>query len=196
VVPVHDGWLVEETVLAARPAVDPSMLRARLEHRLGPDGRELVDAALRSESVRIPMGGPIPAPSQAVVRFGAAAGFVHPATGYSVAASIRAAPRVAAAIAEGDDVWRAVWPRAHRRARALHDYGLERILRLDADDTRAFFDAFFDLPADRWGEYLRVDTTPAAVASVMRGVFSGSPPTVRRRLMAGNPRALVRLLQR
>ena len=36
--------------------------------------------------------GPVP-------RFGAAAGYAHPATGYSVAASLRAAPRVATAIA-------------------------------------------------------------------------------------------------
>jgi lycopene beta-cyclase len=196
VVPVRDGWLVEETVLAARPAVDSSILCARLEHRLGPDGAHLIASAVRTETVRIPMGSRIASGSQAVVRFGAAAGFVHPATGYSVAASLRAAPRVAAAIAEGNDPSSAVWPRAHRRARVLHDYGLERLLRLDADETRSFFDSFFDLPADRWAEYLRIDTTPTAVAAVMRAVFSASPWSVRRRLMAGNPLAFARLLQR
>jgi lycopene beta-cyclase len=196
VVPVRDGWLVEETVLAARPAVVPSALRSRLEHRLGLDGAHLVATALRTEMVRIPMGGPISSGSKAMVRFGAAAGFVHPATGYSVAASLRAAPRVAAAIADGVDPSSVVWPLAHRRARVLHHYGLERLLQLDGDETRSFFDAFFDLPADRWTEYLRIDTTPAAVASVMRGVFSAAPWSVRRRLMAGNPLTLAHLLQR
>ena len=33
VVPVADGWLVEETVMAARPAVDPASLRDRLAAR-------------------------------------------------------------------------------------------------------------------------------------------------------------------
>lgn len=199
VVPVHDGWLVEETVLAATPAVPPERLRARLERRLGVDGPVIVADAVRVEEVRIPMrvtGGPDTDPG-APVRFGAAAGFVHPATGYSVAASLRAASRVARAIAAGADVHAAVWPRPQRRARVLHDYGLDALLRLDAGETAAFFDAFFDacvgLPVERWAAYLRVDTTPGEVARVMARVFRRAPWSVRRRLMAGDPRVLRRL---
>jgi len=98
-VPLAGGWLLEETVLAGRPLGDPTALRGRLIRRLGPNGEQVVDGALRTETVTIPMGGPIPTGREPVVRFGAAAGYVHPATGYSVAASLRAAPRVAAAIA-------------------------------------------------------------------------------------------------
>jgi lycopene beta-cyclase len=192
VVPVADGWLVEETVLAANPAVAPEVLRDRLVSRLGPSGRAVLDEAARVEGVRIPMGSRPRRGEGNLVPFGAAAGFVHPATGYSVAASLRAAPRVAHAIAAGADLSEAVWPRAQLRARALHDYGLDALLRLDAAATAAFFDAFFELPQQRWADYLRVDTTPAAVAGVMRRVFWRAPWTVRRRLMAGDPRRLVR----
>ena len=88
--PVHDGWLVEETVLAARPAVEPIALLPRLAARLGRHPDDLLAESLRTEYVRIPMGGPRPVADQPVVAFGAAAGYVHPATGFSIASSIRA----------------------------------------------------------------------------------------------------------
>lgn len=194
VVPVGDGWLVEETVLAAVDEVDPAVLRSRLERRLGSDGPTLVAGAVRAEEVRIPMGLPPRRTVGVHLAFGAAAGYVHPATGYSVAAALRAAPRVARAIADGRDPAEAIWPRPHRRARALHDYGLAALLRLDAHDTASFFDAFFELPVERWAGYLRVDTTPAAVAGVMGRVFRRAPWRVRRRLVTVDPRVLRRLV--
>lgn len=197
VVPVADGWLIEETVLAASPVVEPAALRDRLVCRLGRDGARIVDGARRTEEVRIPMGAPPVRPSgpysgSAVVPFGAAAGYVHPATGYSVAASLRAAPRVARAIADGLDLGAAVWPGSHLRARALHDYGLDALLRLRPTEVAAFFDAFFELPVEVWSDYLRVDTTPRAVAGVMRRVFRRAPWSLRARLMTGDPRPVVR----
>ena len=48
------------------------------------------------------MGGRLPDRRDPVPRFGAAAGYTHPATGFSVAASLRAAPRVAATLATAD----------------------------------------------------------------------------------------------
>jgi lycopene beta-cyclase len=200
-VPLAEGrWLVEETVLAARPAVPPELLRARLLARLGPDGEALVAGAHATETVRIPMGGGIPAKSgramgsagsaSSVVPFGAAAGLVHPATGYSVAASLRLAPVLAEAIAAGRDPVAAVWTPSTRRARALHEFGLDVVTGLDADATRAFFDAFFDQPVDRWRDYLRVDTTARAVSGVMWQLFRSAPWSLRRRLMSGDPRRL------
>ena len=191
-VPTPDGWLVEETVLAAQPPVEPQLLRERLAARIGAD---VVATARRVEEVRIPMGAPLPRRTGRVVPFGAAAGYVHPATGYSVAASLRAAHRVAVAITSGGDVWEAVWPAAHRRARRLQRYGLDVILGLDADEIGAFFDAFFDLPVDVWSAYLRVDTTPGDVARAMAGVFSAAPARLRRRLALPRPAALARLLR-
>jgi lycopene beta-cyclase len=205
--PVHDGWLVEETVLAARPAVEPVALLPRLSGRLGRHPDDLLAEAVRTEYVRIPMGGSRPGDDQPIVAFGAAAGYVHPATGFSIATSLRAAPRVADAIgvalsstrstAAGDSavVSRAVWPPGMRRTRVLHDYGLELLLRLTDDEVRAFFGRFFDLPLDAWVSYLRIDTSPAEVAGVMTRLFGSSSWSLRRRLVSGNPATFVRLLR-
>ena len=203
--PMADGWLVEETVLAAKPAIEPIALLPRLAARLGRHPDSLLADALRTEYVRIPLGGSRPGPEQPIVAFGAAAGYVHAATGFSVAASIRAAPRVAAAIAEALTVGSgvadpapiadAVWPAAMRRTRVLHDFGLEVLLDLDDDAVRAFFDAFYDLPVDDWTAYLRVDTPPRAISAVMTRLFRSSSWQIRRRLAGRNPAALARLLR-
>ena len=203
--PVAEGWLVEETVLAARPAVEPIALLPRLAARLGRHPDDVLAAAVRTEYVRIPMGGSRPLLDQPVVAFGAAAGYVHAATGFSVASSLRAAPRVAAAIAASLDtgssavdsqlVAEAVWPSALRRSRALHDYGLETLLRLDDDEVREFFDAFFRLPVEQIRRYMRIDTPPAEVAGVMSRLFRSASWSMRRRLASGNPAALARLLR-
>jgi len=47
--PTTDGWLVEETVLAARPAVDPISLLPRLAARLGCDAEDLLGEAIRTD---------------------------------------------------------------------------------------------------------------------------------------------------
>ncbi len=207
--PMRDGWLVEETVLAARPAIEPIALLPRLAARLGRHPDSMLADAVRTEYVRIPLGGSRPGPDQPVVAFGAAAGYVHAATGFSVAASIRAAPRVSAAIAaalaaSGDaalgvadpgTIADAVWPTSMRRTRVLHDFGLEVLLDLDDDDVRAFFDAFFELPAQDWSAYLRIDTPPREISAVMLRLFRSSSWQVRRRLAARNPVALARLLR-
>lgn len=196
-------WLVEETSLARRQPVSADVLRARLAARLGDD---LTGEASAVEHVSIPMSPGRPTPNSPTVLFGAAAGYVHPATGYSVAASLHAAPRVAAALAAtvgvGDQLQRsgivdaAVWPTSQRRARALHDYGLAALLRLPASDIQHFFDAFFSLPSSEWSAYLRVDTDAAAVSRVMASVFRSVPWALRGRLAAGDPRPFLELLRR
>jgi lycopene beta-cyclase len=186
VVRVTDGWLVEETVLASRPPVPPTDLAGRLAARIGHH------LARRTELVAIPVGGRLPARRGEVPRFGAAAGYIHPATGYSVAASIRAAPRVAAAIASACErsgrpatrpVWDAVWPAPLRHTRRLHAYGLEVLLRLDQDQLATFFDTFFDLPVEVWSPYLRIDASPLEVSRAMTAVLRRLPRGVRRRLV-------------
>lgn len=202
--PVRDGWLVEETVLASRPAVEPIALLARLAARLGRHPDDLLAEAVRTEYVRIPMGGELTIVGPDAVTFGSAAGYVHPATGFSVTASLRAAPRVADALADVlrstssgvvdlAPVAEAVWPEPLRRTRLLHDYGLETLLRLDDAEVRQFFGAFFDLPQAQWSAYLRLDTPPADLARVMTRLFRSSSWSLRRRLMSGNPAALARL---
>lgn len=187
-----DRWLVEETSLARHPAMPIDELRLRLAERLGAD---LTDRASHVERVAIPMIPGAPPAGSAVVPFGAAARGVHPATGYSVADSLVAAPRVASAVAaalarghRGGELeaaaWRAVWPARLRATRRLHDYGASVLLSL-GPDVGAFFDAFFDLPSGDWLRYLRTDTSPGEVSATMWRVFASAPWSVRRRLVTG-----------
>lgn len=192
-------WLVEETSLARATPLAPEALRRRLADRLG---RDLTGEAEHVEHVLIPMWSGLPARSQPTVGFGAAAGYVHPATGYSVSASLAAADRVAAAAVAAvalDDpagrslaMWNAVWPGEMRRARALHDYGLAALVRMPTPSLQSFFDEFFALPTEQWSAYLRVHTTAAEVAKAMSAVFSSVPWSVRRRLATGSPAAFAR----
>jgi lycopene beta-cyclase len=193
VIPTAQGWLVEETVLAARSHVNPDRLRSKLIARLGSQGEEIVREAERSgksERVQIPMGGPIGVPGEIPIPFGAAAGMVHPATGYSVTSSVRAAPRVARALAQGGDPWAAVWPRSARFTRRMHQYGAEVLLSMSQAQIAEFFDTFFELPAAKWQAYLRVDSPPKELLGTMAHMFRGASASTRMSLMKGNPRTL------
>lgn len=194
--PLADGChLLEETVLASRPALDLARLEARLVTRLDTLGVR-VEEQVAVERVHIPMGGPLPAPGQRVVGFGAAAGMVHPATGYQVGTALARAPRLASALARALDGpgatpervaaagWRAVWPADLLRQRALHTLGLESLLRFGPEDTRAFFGAFFDLPPYRWRGFLSGERSVGALAATMLALFTRVPRGVRTALAA------------
>ena len=198
----NDGrTLVEETSLYANPPRGLDDLRTRLAVRLGVDATEQADSV---ERVHIAMGGSLPARTTRVVGFGAAAGFVHPVTGYSVAASLRAATRVANEIVQqlsrgttGTDlslaVWSAVWPKHLVRARGWHDMGLAVLSALPPRLIGGFFDAFFELPQAQWSAYLRIDSELAEVRAAMLGVFRRVDMATRLALVA-QPAALVRAL--
>lgn len=193
VIPTAAGWLVEETVLAARAPVPPKDLRSRLVARLGPQGEGLVRAAESAgavETVRIPMGGPLPLPHLHLAPFGAAAGLIHPATGFSFSASWRAAPRVARAIATSQPPATALWPKGLQFSRRLQQYGAEVLCTMSSAQISEFFDAFFELPAPRWQAYLRVDSSPGALMATMAQMFRGAPWSTRVRLMTADPRTL------
>ena len=191
--PFADGSvLVEETSLYADPPRSVEHLAERLGARLGPHGATTTNGV---ERVTIPMGGPLPDRTARVVAFGASAGYVHPVTGYSVAASLRAAPRVAEAISvclaqrqRGDKLakatWDAVWPAAQLRTRAWHAMGLDVLRSLPDAAVAEFFGAFFSLPMHQWSAYLRVDASPREVRRAMLGVFRGVGAATRLRLMS------------
>lgn len=193
-VPVEHGWLVEVTCLAARPAVDPQRLRRTLVELIGEAAVVAAEALGRTEVVWIPMGGAhLPEPGSRVVPFGTAGGLGHPATGFSVAASLSLADRFAAAVAGGEDPVEAVFTPSLRRTRALHEGGLQALLRLDHDGLVDFFEAFFSIPDDLVAEFLRVDADDGRVATAMRAVFREAPWSVRRRLLGLDPRFLARI---
>jgi lycopene cyclase-like protein len=199
-----DWWLLEETALATRNPLTQAQLEARLHQRLAARGVSLLEVR-STEEVDIPLGLPVPDLRQRAVGLGGSASLVHPATGYSVGASLQAAPRLATAIVqalgrratpEGASraAWAAVWPLGRRRARALEEFGLSALLRLDRSALASFFDAFFSLDDDQWFGYLTGTLSPRGVAGMMRAVFLAVPPVVRSRLAAGNPLALARAL--
>lgn len=194
--------MVEETSLVEREPVGDVVLRRRLEQRLG---RDFGQATQQVEHVRIAMGGSLPLRMGHVVGFGAAAGFIHPVTGYSVAASLRAAPRVASAVSDAlkraglvDEIalagWNAVWPTSFLRTRVLHDFGLAALSRLTAADIQIFFDHFFSLPQSHWSGYLRIDTKSRVIARQMSKLFINVPLRIKFKLVRKSPVGLIRCL--
>ena len=177
---LDDGTvLLEATSLAARPPVPLTDLRSRLAglfaaHGLRPAGDP--------ERVTIPLDPLLRAGGRGTP-LGAAAGLVHPATGYSVASSLRLGPRVAAALARGGDPRPVVRTARPRATAALLGLGLEVLLPLDTAATDAFFAAFFRLPERSWAAYLDVGSSPAAVAATMARTFAALAPAQRAHLL-------------
>lgn len=174
-----DRWFVQETSLARHEPMPFERLESRLRRRLDALGVRLSDEGAVERCV-FPMGAPLPEP-QDVLGFGAAAGMVHPATGYQVGAALSRAPEVAdalaTAMAAGDGAqaaeraWTALWTPDRRRQRALHQRGLAALLRFDAARFERFFSAFFSLPEARWRAYISDARSAADVRRTMLAVL-------------------------
>ncbi len=192
---MHRGgerYFVEETALVARPAVSMDVLKRRLHARLRQVGAKVVEV-FGEEHCKIPMGTGPPAAGQPVVAFGAAAGFVHPATGYQMAKMLRMGPEVADVMVAGlrrglpgDAIARRVgevmWPAPMRRAYELLCFGMEVLLNFDQLATSRFFGAFFGLPDSDWRAYMSGEAGPDHVAKIMWRVFRRVPMRMRYRL--------------
>lgn len=180
-----DRYFVEETSLIARPAPTRQDLEARLHARLRAQGTPAREV-LSDEWVSFPMNTAPPAPD-GVLAFGAAAGLVHPISGFQVAGALRDAPAVADAIAgalrDGRDPaqagWDALWPPERRAARAVHLLGVQALLNLPPQALPAFFEAFFALPPARWHAFLDPRTPPGPLARTMLRLFAHAPAHVR-----------------
>ncbi|MGV9676965.1 lycopene cyclase family protein [Nocardia sp. NPDC003482] len=170
-IPLGDNrFLLEETCLAGRPALSPTILRDRLHQRLRNRGLTLTGDE-PTEIVRFPLQGGRPEPR----RFGARGGMLHPATGYSVTQSLSAA----------DDfvLGKPEYPARARAVHLLRELGLRVLLDLPATDLPAFFDAFFTLPVPRQRAYLSGTTDLAGTASAMMSLFATLPWALRRHLL-------------
>lgn len=190
-VPLGEGQvLVEETSLARRPGLALSTLRRRLHDRLTRHGI-VVPKDARSEKVSFPVDHPRHR-GRAVLGFGAAAPLVHPATGFSVAASLRLAPQVAEAVAthlpEGPDkalaaAQETVWPFAARAVHRLRRIGLEALLRMPPQEVPGFFEEFFTLPDGHRWTYLTARDDLRGNLATMGSLFRISSGRLRRRLV-------------
>jgi lycopene beta-cyclase len=104
---------------------------------------------------------------------------MHPATGYSVAVSLRLADEVARVVAAGggvQDVWGVVWPGPARHVQRLRSMGLTTLLRLPPAGVEQFFAAFFRLTPARQRAYLSERTDPAGTLAAMARMAQTLPP--------------------
>lgn len=191
VIPLGGGQvLVEETSLARRPGLPLSTLRRRLHARLARHGIFPPEDA-RNEKVSFRVDhrrhrGPD------VLGFGAAAPLIHPATGFSLAASLRLAPRVAAALAAylPDDPGKAlaaardtVWPRNARVVHHIRRIGLEALLRMPPNEVPGFFEMFFALPETHRWTYLTARDDVGGMVATLNCIFQASNGRLRRHLV-------------
>ncbi|WHT22238.1 lycopene cyclase family protein [Crossiella sp. CA-258035] len=188
--PMGDGrTLLEETSLARRPGLGYPELRRKLADRLSQYGISLSGNETQ-ERVRFRVDDPPPRVRD-LLPFGAAAGLVHPATGFSVAAALALAPRVAeavhaalpagapAAVAAG---WRVLWSPSAKAVHALRRSGLRVLLALPAGDLPRFFELFFGMPEAEQAHYLSGREDVRGTALAMAGLFRHAPWGTRTRM--------------
>ncbi|WP_290183400.1 lycopene cyclase family protein [Corynebacterium auriscanis] len=183
--PVDDGILIEETVLTThrKPTELLAALRNRLDNRLtDPELHTFVESSprVRIEEVAIPMAtrarawyrprktplGRIQSHRRShresahkntpiTIYFGARGGLIHPATGYSVGASLQAVDQVLDQLEGKTARSSLVAQRLHAElAFVLRQIGGELIARADQYVLADFFDCFFKMPQTTQLAYL------------------------------------------
>lgn len=184
--------LLEETSLARRPGLPLAQLRRRLQARLESCGITPHEQA-PEERVRFPVDDPLPRQSR-VVPFGASGGLVHPATGFSVAASLRQAPWIAGALGTGlawdpasaaKAAWSVLWPPRALTADGLRRRALQGLLSLPPERVPEFFEVFFSLDQHHQTAFLTADERAGATMRAMTALFRTAPWELRRRLVTG-----------
>ena len=169
VLPVDkDTVFVEETCLVARVQVPFDELKRRLYRRLKRMGLPVeAENIIEEEASWIPLGGTPPVSPQRTLAYGAAAGLVHPASGYSIVNSLRRAPKFADAVVEGlknggsieasTAGWDVLWGDEPRRQVGFYQFGMELLMSLRIKQMRNFFSTFFGLPKELSAGFLSND---------------------------------------
>ena len=193
-------FFVEETSLAAAPALSFVELQQRLEQRLAHRGIA-IETVEHVEHCLFPMNPALPDRRQPVVGFGGAASMVHPASGYMIGSLLRRGPQLAAdlaaAMAAGQQGlalsevgWQSLWPAELRRRHGLYRFGLEKLMRFDEAQLRAFFATFFALPNEQWFGFLANTLETPNLLQTMLQLFGTAPNAVRWGLMEPRGREL------
>lgn len=209
VMPHGEGEVFFEETILIGARRDPNVLRERLLARLQTrfdDVEWCTDAAgtPRAEHCVIPMNAPAQRPHTHAV-FGAAAGAIHPATGYSVGWSARHAPQVAAAVRrsleQGEKpsaIARAVdgvlWSRDNLRKRQLLLAGAEVLKDLSPHDVSDFFAAFFAQDRAKWMAFMTRDRSAGTILNAMWSTFAHAPLPLKRKMMRLGAGPLLRTL--
>ncbi len=173
-----DLVFLEETSLVDSPGVPFDVLKERLDRRIASLGMKVKSVEFMEQGA-LPMNMPLPDLGQRVVGFGAAGGFVHPSTGWSVARSLRLSEPVAKTIAQGignglspteisQEAWKVMWPSDHLRMRAAHLRGMNLFCHMGVKSLSFFMKLFFAAPGMLWQTYLSNDAT---IYKISRSVF-------------------------
>ncbi len=177
-----DRVLLEETCLVGRPALGLDVLRTRLLHRLSQrnlevTGREAVERV--RFSVEPPprsrehtgRGGP--------VLFGSRSNLMHPATGYSVAASLAFADHLVERFRGSGDHARGRRPVHIWTVQKLRNLGLRTALSLEPEMVPQFFSSFFSLPVELQRSYLSGHDDAIGTMTAMLKMFPTLPASAR-----------------
>ena len=152
-----DRILLEETCLVGRPALELAILRISVE----PPPRARADTGRR---------GPL--------LFGSRSNLMHPATGYSVAASLAAADHVVEGFRGGSRSSRSrpvhIWT-----VQKLRNLGLRTALSLEPDMVPQFFSSFFSLPVELQRSYLSGHDDAVGTMTAMLKMFPTLPASAR-----------------
>ncbi len=173
----RDLILVEETSLVDNPGVPFDVLKERLDKRVASLGMNIRSVEFH-EKGSLPMNMSLPDLNQRVIGFGAAGGFVHPSTGWSVARSLRLSEPVAKTIAQGlgnglapadisKNAWKVMWPSDHLRMHAAHMRGMDIFSHMGVKVLSFFMKLFFASPGMLWQTYLSNDATLSRIAGSM-----------------------------
>ncbi|GAB5364958.1 hypothetical protein AAMO2058_001015100 [Amorphochlora amoebiformis] len=164
VLPSKDKIFLEETCLVSEVQMPFDELKRRLYRRLEKMGIEISQTKIIEEEASwIPLGGTLPKIPQPVLGFGAAAGLVHPASGYSIANSLGLAGPVADVLTEGirngdpdpaRRAWVYLWSQENRRKMAFYTFGSALIAKLPSSTLKEFMRAFYALPPPLWEGFL------------------------------------------
>lgn len=173
---------VEETALVSARDPDWFALEARLRRRLAGMGLE-GDLDVHERCV-IPMDSSLPDSHGPVLFFGAAAGLVHPATGYQLGASLACVEPFADAVCEtmtapaadaAERCMGVLWPAERRHVRELRLFGAQFVSGLAHADQASFFATFFRLPIPLIEAYLSHDGSLDATCRAMLRVYTSLP---------------------
>ena len=162
-----DKMFFEETSLVANPAISFAECKRRCTDRLKSMGVN-IGKVYEEEFCYIPMGGEVTRRGQRIVPIGAAAGVVHPSTGYQICRTLSANLDVSRAIAEeldkpessfSPDLSSAVindklWTAEAIRQRNFAVFGGDFLMNQDVSGLQGFFSGFFRLPFPMWAGFL------------------------------------------
>eukprot|EP00216_Chloropicon_sp_CCMP2111_P006022 CAMPEP_0198235352 /NCGR_PEP_ID=MMETSP1446-20131203/1261_1 /TAXON_ID=1461542 ORGANISM="Unidentified sp, Strain CCMP2111" /NCGR_SAMPLE_ID=MMETSP1446 /ASSEMBLY_ACC=CAM_ASM_001112 /LENGTH=562 /DNA_ID=CAMNT_0043916489 /DNA_START=190 /DNA_END=1878 /DNA_ORIENTATION=+ len=184
----------QETCLVSKQAVPFHVLERRLKGRLDALGVK-VKSVLDEEWSYIPVGGPLPLADQQILAFGAAANMIHPASGYSISRSLRAAPAFAKSIVDifeeqkgwnevsSKKAWDTLWTARNRKQAAFHTFGMELLALLDVRSIDDFFLSFFKLPDFLWRGFLAAELDAGQIIFFALSVFVICPFQMKGRLV-------------